>query len=78
MTTYNTFDVILQGEEATEGNAYDVAQNMVWSEVGTTLDSIRCASYIDTVNGVGIYYDYAADYYFFTDETEENENDVNH
>ena len=70
MTTYNTFDAILQGWEATESNARDMALSMVWGEVETVPQSIGYANHIDTINGVGVYYDYAGDYYFFTDETD--------
>jgi hypothetical protein len=28
----------------------------------------RHSSYVDTVNGISIYYDYGADYYYFVDD----------
>ena len=40
---------------------------MVWSEVETTEQDIKYADFIDTVDGVEVYYDYGADYYFFVD-----------
>ena len=43
---------------------------MVWGEVETSEQTIKYHNYIDTINGVGIYYDFGADYYFFTDESE--------
>lgn len=66
----NLFDFILQGDEATEENAIFCAQDgSIFMECETSSQNIGYADYIDTVNGVGIYYDYGADYYFFTDET---------
>ena len=65
---YNTFDVILQNEE-TEADALDFARGFAWSECEATEQNIGYANYIDTIDGIGVYYDYGADYYFFTDET---------
>jgi hypothetical protein len=71
---YLTYGHILQESGALDGDAIEVAASMVWSEIATSEQSIRYATHIDTIDGVGIYYDYAADYYFFTDETgEQNE-----
>ena len=68
------FNHILQGHEATEGNAYAHANGFDWSEdEATEKDKPEHSTHIDSVNGVGIYYDYAADYYFFEDQTEESE-----
>lgn len=64
----NTYDVILQGDNATEEKAKELAQGLVWGEVETSEMNIKYHKYIKTINGVGIYYDYGADYYFFTDE----------
>jgi len=61
-----TYDGILDGHEAeTEEDALDYARGMVWNEVETTENNIKYARYIDTVDGVDVYYDYGADYYFF-------------
>ena len=65
---YNTFDVILEQAESDE-DAIDYARGMVWSECEVTQQTIGYARHIDDVDGIGVYYDYAADYYFFTDET---------
>jgi len=67
---YLTFDAILQDEEANEENALNYARGMTWSECESSIQSIGYAQHVDTINGVGVYYDYGADYYFFTDETE--------
>lgn len=67
-----TYDTILDGHEAdTEEDALDYARGMVWSEVETTENSIKYARYIDVVNGVEVYYDYGADYYFFAPAEDE-------
>jgi hypothetical protein len=59
------YDTILQGVDQAE--ALDFARGMVWSEVETTEQDIKYADFIDTVDGVEVYYDYGADYYFFVD-----------
>ena len=67
MATYLTFEAILQNGE-TEQEALDYAAGMAWCEVECSEQTIGHARYIDTVEGVGVYYDYGADYYFFTEE----------
>ena len=77
---YHIFDVILEGYEAYNGGeeigltpdeyALDFARGFVWSEYETRDSTIGYANYIDTINGVGIYYDYGADYYFFTNDAD--------
>lgn len=68
MASYLTFDHIQQG--GTEEEALEVARGMVWQEIEASEQNIGYADHIDTIDGVGVYYDYAADYYFFTDESE--------
>jgi len=59
------YDEILQ--ESSEKAAIDYARGLVWSEVGQTEQPQPFHSnYVDTSNGIDIYYDYGADYYFFT------------
>lgn len=63
---YTTYDVTLEGHQAeTEQDAIDYAAGMVWSEIETTEQEIAYGRYVDTVEGVEVYYDYGADYYFF-------------
>lgn len=69
MTIYTTYEATLDGCNNTKEDAIDYARGMVWHELETQEDSIAYANYIDTIDGVGVYYDYGADYYFFTDET---------
>ena len=74
MITYST---ILQGSEATEKNAYDFARNFDWSsdeteEYDYNFFKDGYIDYIDTVNGVEIYYNFAADYYFFAPQEQED------
>ena len=64
----NIDDEILDGDSYTEADAIDYARGMVWSECETTEQNIGHKTYIDTVDGVAVYYDYGADYYFFTEE----------
>lgn len=70
------FDYILQGEDATEENAYDTARGLDWQEIETEEGNYPNLQYVDTVNGVGIHYNYGSDNYYFTDETM-NESQLN-
>ena len=68
---YLAFDAILQSGES-EQEALDYARGMVWGDCEATLQNIGYARHIETVAGnIGVYYDYGADYYFFTDESGE-------
>ncbi len=61
------FDVILQSNE-TEEEARDFARGYVWCESEMTEQPMPTHShYVDTVDGIKIYYDYGADYYFFSE-----------
>ena len=62
------YSVILQGSESTEQNAINFAQGFDFSESEVEEYNTRDKTYIDTINGIDIYYQYGADYYFFTDE----------
>ncbi len=68
MADYYTFDMILQDGEATLENAKAFAIGFDWSECTAQWETIGHARYEDTVNGIEIYYDYGADYYFFCPE----------
>lgn len=61
-----TYDIILQGSEATLENAIDLCNGLDWSEVEVSEQNLPNKSYQDTINGIDIYYDFAADYYFFS------------
>ena len=66
---YNCYDVILEGYHAqTEQDAVDWAAGFVFSECEKSNQRIDSGEYVDTVNGIDVYYDYSADYYFFCDE----------
>ena len=70
MRIYRVYDSILQGGTHTQEEALDWARGMVWCEVETTEQEIYHSDLIETIDGVGVFYNYGADYYFFTDETE--------
>jgi hypothetical protein len=72
MAIYTTYDAILDGCDNTEQDAIDYAKELPQWNLETSEDSIAYANYIDTIDGIGVYYDCGADYYFFTDETEED------
>ena len=62
-----TYSVILQGSDATEENARNFALGFDFSESELEEYNGKDNSYVDTINGIDIYYQYGADYYFFTD-----------
>ena len=63
-----TYDHILQGEEATEENAILHAQGLDWQEIECKEEN-PCPDWhydhCNTVNGIDIYYNRKANYYFF-------------
>ena len=67
------FNHVLDGHEATEENAYNAARGLDWQEIETTEGDYPYLDYIDTVNGVGIWYNYGHDAYYFSDESGEGE-----
>ena len=68
---YNTIGPICQGSDATIENARDMAMGLDWQEYEVLPQTIGHARYEETINGLDIYYDYAADYYFFVDNEQE-------
>lgn len=72
LKTMNIFEYILQGHEATLDNAVSAANNLDWSGVGTYYRETPYlhSDFIVCVNGVRIFYDYGADYYYFVDEVD--------
>ena len=62
---YNTIGPICQYDEATIENARGMALGLDWSEYEVEPQEIGHARFEETVNGLDIYYDYGADYYFF-------------
>jgi len=62
------FDFILEGDEATEENAMGAVLGLDWMDINTTEQpKPKYAEYVNSNNGINIYYDYGADYYFFED-----------
>jgi len=68
----NFFDFIL--ENASEAEAIETAQGLDWSEIEIEEEKkFPYLNYIDTINGVGIWYNFECDSYYFTDESDEVE-----
>ena len=65
---YNTIGPICQGHEATIENARDCIRGLDWREYEVVTQNIGHARYVETLDGINIFYDYGADYYFFTIE----------
>lgn len=68
-STYNTFDVIQQG--VSEEEALDFLHGFDFSECEIEPQKIGHAQFIDSYQGVDMYYDYAGDYYFYVSSEEE-------
>lgn len=69
MAIEKVYDTILQG--VTQEEALDYARGMVWCEEEATEQEVHHCYPIETIEGVRVFYNYMADYHFFTDETEE-------
>jgi len=63
MPKFNTYSATI--ENCTEEEAVDYALGMVWGECECLYQTICYAKHIATVEGIEVYYDYGADYYFF-------------
>jgi hypothetical protein len=63
------YDKILMGHNANIENAIDTATFTNWAEHESTRikSKYKHSNYIQTLNGVEIYYDYGADYYYFVE-----------
>jgi len=62
------YDFILQDHEATPDNAYRAVFDTCWDEIEQTeQDKPQHSRFIDSAEGIDTWYDYGADYYFFTD-----------
>jgi hypothetical protein len=65
-----TFSTILQGSEAIEKFALEFALQYDFSQddVEEYSHHFLYDTYVDTVNGIEVYYNSTADYYFFSSE----------
>ena len=62
------FDIILDQYETVE-DAFDYARGIDWQEVeAIERGQLVHSDYVGSANGVGIYYCYGADHYWFEDE----------
>ena len=63
-----TFNTILQGSEAVEAFAIDFARGFDFSQddVQDYNTTYYNDQYVDTVQGIEVYYNRTADYYFFS------------
>lgn len=65
------FDVTVEGHQIEKReDVIEWVKCIVWSECEISEQSIGYGQYLQTFDGIGIHYDYGADYYFFTDESE--------
>ena len=62
------YNYSLEGHSATESEARNAALQLDWMEIDSSAGEYPFLRYIDTLNGVGIWYNYGSDSYYFTDE----------
>tara|TARA_R110000803_G_scaffold114577_1_gene183011 strand:- start:798 stop:1019 length:222 start_codon:yes stop_codon:yes gene_type:complete len=68
MAIEKVYDGIYEGWHTNE-EALDYARGLVWCEIEAKEQKIYHSDLIETIDGIGVFYNYMADYYFFTDET---------
>ena len=61
------YDIILEGHEATEKNAVDLCNGLDWQDVETSEKPFSHIDYVNTINGIDIFYNATADYYYFAE-----------
>jgi len=69
-----TYNIILQGSAASADEAILMAQcGAALAESGTEEDQTSWSDYrlVDTVNGTHVWYNFVADYYFFSPQIQE-------
>ena len=59
------YDIILQGDDANYDFAIEFAQGFDFSDVELSENSSIHSTYVDTIDGIDVWYNYGADYYFF-------------
>ena len=72
MAIANVYNAIYEGWH-TQEEALDYARGLVWDEIETTEEELltyHCYP-IKTIDGVGVFYNYMQDHYFFTEENED-------
>ncbi len=66
-----TYDFILSGYEVETGREeqtlIDTINGLCWGEIEQNENPSRHSNYILTHNGIDAFYQYGADYYYFTD-----------
>ena len=70
MLKLKMYDTVLQNNN-TEAEAIDYASGMVFDEVEATEQDVYDSRLIATIEGIGVYYNWKADYYAFADLTGE-------
>ena len=71
---YKLYDIIIEGCKCLDiFEVYECAHGFDWQDIGYEIvDHLPYYhQYKDHINGLDIYYDYGADYYFFVEEVEE-------
>ena len=65
---YKLYDVIIECDDFFDVTEY--VRGLVWDEIDYEIvgELPKYHQYRDNINGVDIYYDYGADYYFFAED----------
>lgn len=66
-TTANFYDYIMPGYLGDLNTAKETCLGLDWMEIEKTENSYPYLNYMDTVNGVEIYYNYGSDDFYFAE-----------
>ena len=70
-TTAIFYDDVLKNSNYQK--AKDRAKGLDWQSIDSKKDTYPYLKFMETINGVGIWYNYGHDAYYFSDETKNNE-----
>jgi hypothetical protein len=74
---FTTYEVILEGYKvASYSEVQAFVKGFMFSECDVKEQRIKYSTLVEVIEGIVIYYDYGADYYFFCPESEEGSNHV--
>ncbi len=63
-----SYNAASNDRETADEEAMDYARGIVWCEVTMSEQTIQYAERVGEYDGVEVWYDYGADYYFFTED----------
>lgn len=61
------YDATYSAYDGGDIDAIEYARGMVWCELEATEQDIKYKRFVEEVDGVEVWYDFGADYYFFVE-----------